>query len=149
VQAPEITYRYIYPKDVAGPTFEIVTRSLALSSAAIPLVINFTGIPKDKILVLTNAAIQANPGATQAVVLIALQGFSSAGAIFEINVDLFVPDADVPRTMNWQGAVYIAGGVEGANNVRLAVDFDAGANANSINLSFTGVVIPRGNAAIF
>jgi len=148
MQVPEIAYRYIYPKDVSGPTFEILTRVLAGAETGDPI-INFTGIPKDKVLVLTNVAMLANPGATQACTFIGLSGFSSAGAIFDIKVETFPADADENQTLNWDGAVYIAGGVEGQVNLRFSAAFDAGVNSNTLDANFNGVIIPRGNIAIF
>ncbi|MEE8609034.1 MAG: hypothetical protein V3S55_15630 [Nitrospiraceae bacterium] len=149
MRAPEITYRYLYPKDVAGPTFEVLIRALNFSDTATVVPILFTGIPKDKILVLTNAMLQADPGATQACTRLTLSGFSSAGALFDIAGVSPDANADEVITLNWQGELFLSGGVEGQSVVRANAVYDAGVAANRIDLSFHGIVIPKANVAIF
>jgi len=149
VKAPEITYRYIYPKDIAGPTFEIMTRADTLSASSTSLNDDVLGIPKDRTLVLTNVAVHADPGATFSVLDIQIVGFTGAGLVFSIALVEFVAVADQQQTLNWQGEVYLQGrGIDQAI-LRLHSTYSSGAAANLQSFGLHGIVIPRGNAAAF
>jgi len=149
MKAPDITYRYLYPKDVSGPTFEIVSRNDGGAVTATSRTFTFAEIPKDKVLVLSNFMSTATPGATQAVTSITLSAFTSSGQEWTIVGQSFVVAADVVQTLAWDGVVYVAGREPGAANLRMVGTFDAGVASNAINFNFHGFVIPRGNAAIF
>jgi len=149
VIAPEIAYRFQYQRDVAGPTFEIFHRNITASATSVTVVGTLGIVPLNKILVLSNFVIFANPGATQAIDSLRLSIFGPAGA--ETNVWRFVTpgtaDADVAET--WQGEVFIFGRRDAATNIQVRGNFDAGVNSNVIQVGLSGVVIPRGNAAAF
>jgi len=149
VRAPEITYRYIYPKDIAGPTFEIMTRANTLSSSSTALNDDVLGIPKDRTLVLTNIAVQANPGAGFSVGDIQIVGFTAAGLVFVISWQEFTAVADLEQSHNWQGEVYLQGRGIGQPIVRIHSAYSSGAAANVQTFGLHGIVIPRGNAGAF
>lgn len=149
MKAPEITYRFQYRRDTAGPTFEIVHRTFTLSDTDATMQSRLSIIPLDKVLVLSNIAVQANPGATQAVDDIRVSGFTPAGLEFNISRFVAPGTADANVSFNWQGEVYIHGREPKAFNVQVFVTFDAGANANVVDTTISGIVIPRGNAALF
>jgi len=146
---PEIAYRYIYPKDVAGPTFEVFSREVIVADTSTGVSIAITGISKDKILVLSNVILVATPGATQAVGTMNIQGLAGSGSPFDIQHRVTVGTADLVETMEWQGQVFIPGRGEGDTNFTLTVTYDAGVASNSFFGGIHGVVIPRGNAAVF
>jgi len=149
VKAPEITYRFQYPRDVAGPTFEVLHRVQNADASSTSVALQLSIIPKDKILVLSNISIQAIPGATQACEDIRFSAFTPAALEFNISRFVAAGTADTSVAFNWQGEVYIHGRADNANNVQAAAIFDAGANSNGIRVTFSGIVIPRGNAALF
>jgi len=149
VRAPDITYRYIYPKDVAGPTFEQIGRSVTGSASATGVSASFAGIPKDKVLVLSNINCLANPGAGQDVVTMQVDMFTSAGAEFVIISQNEAGTADLTTFLNWQGELYIPGRSDGLNSLTAFCVFNAGVAANSVTMQFLGVVIPRANVSTF
>jgi len=149
MRAPDITYRYIYPKDTAGPTFELVSRDLQEAASANNIDIRFAGIPKDKVLVLSNVAMNAVPGGALVVTNMQLSAFTQQGQEFIIAETN--PDTSAVRlaNINWQGAIYIPGRAADADNVRFLVFFDAGTSSNALRVGLHGVVIPRGNVSSF
>jgi len=149
VRAPDITYRYIYPIDVAGPTFEVIARTLNAADTATLVSNNLRGIPMNKVLVLTNVTCFTNPGATQGVTAITVSMFTSAGAQINVASEQFVVVADQNQALNWQGEVYIPGRGEGNSSVGFSAQYDAAVNSNSAVFHLQGVVIPRGNVATF
>jgi len=149
VRAPDITYRYIYAIDTAGPTFEVVARGLTVSATNVIAAINFTGVPKNKVLVLTNATLHGNPGATQACIALTLSMRTSANAEINVHQETFPVDADENQTANWIGEIYIPGRGEGNPSVGFTSVYDAGVAANVGNFALHGVIIPRGNVATF
>lgn len=149
MRAPEICWHFAQPKDTAGPTFEVLAREFDLTGLLLSISLALVGIPKDKILVLTNGSIMCNPGAAQTVTLMELSGFSAAGLRVEIAQQR--PEAVVAqdRTLNWAGEVYLMGRGDGEATVRMSGTFDANANNNTLEGFLYGVVVPRGNAAPF
>jgi len=145
---PEICYRFIYPKDTAGPTFEIMTRDVDNAATSATVTISITGVPKDRVLVLQNVNMFADPGAGQAVVQQILSGFTPAGLQFTIARTAKAAIADLNDNLNWQGAVYLPGLGDGVILSALTV-YDAGVASNALTFSMQGVVIPRGNSAAF
>jgi len=149
VRAPGITYRFTSPIDTAGPSFEIFSRHLQISTGLVVLEQIFAGLSKDRILVLTNVAVRADPGATQNVIAIQIQGITQAGLNFVIAAFDSLAVADQRETLNWDGAVYIQGGGDDADSVRVFSSYDAGAVANTMTVGLHGIIIPSGNAAAF
>jgi len=149
VRAPEITYRYIYPKDIAGPTFEILTRSLSLTASAASLNIPLNDIPLDKVLVLNNASLLAGPDATQVAQILRFEGVTAAGLTFTIAESREVTVAGLAMALNWSGEVFLAGGGRGNTTVNVFGNFDSGAQPNFLQGSFSGTIIPRANIATF
>lgn len=146
--APDITYRYIYPIDSAGPTFEILSRVLNNTDTSGTIVVELTGIPKNKVLVLSNASLFADPGAAQTLLTMDLSGLTAAGALFPIVTG--APDVVAKRqALNWSGAAYIPGRGDTDPSLRLTAVFDLGVAGNFAQMSVHGVVIPRGNASSF
>ena len=149
MRTPEITYSYASPVDTAGLTFEILTRQLSVSQGTNPIVFSLDGIPKGRILVITNIALAAHPGATQNIVEMKIQGVTQDGMIFNIATDVFVHAANEEHSLNWDGAIYIQGGGEDRDSLRATALFNAGANANTATIGWHGIVIPHGNAGAF
>jgi len=150
MRAPDVTYRYLYPKDVSGPTFEILSRSFSSgATAAATITETLTGVPLDRILVLTNATIEGLPGAAQTIDEMVIQGTTQAGLTYNIAVARPLLAATEGATLNWAGEVYIQGGGAGSATIRLSCVFNAGVAANSLFASLSGIVIPRGNAGPF
>lgn len=146
---PEISYRYIYPKDVAGPTFEILSRLIVTSIANATATAVIQGIPKDRILVLANVSVEIVPGATQAATAARVRAFTSAAAAFLIEHNVYPATADAIEVLNWTGSIFIPGRGEDETTVEVSAFFDAGVNANVTTVGVHGIVIPRGNSAAF
>lgn len=149
MRAPDITYGYTAPTDTAGPTFEVVARTIQLSSGALTIDFNELQLPKDRIFVLTNVSMHASPGATQSVALMFVQIRTQTGVLIDIAREDFVLLANQFQNLNWDGEVYVQGGGPPASSLRLFGQFNADANANLLVASYTGIVIPHGNAGAF
>jgi len=149
MRAPEIAYRYLRAIDTAGPTFEMVSRDLNNAGSATEVTVTLTGVPKNKILVLSNISAIALPGATFSVVALQLAGFTGAGARLLIQQERFPADADETKTLNWQGEIWLPGRGTGEISVEVEGTFSSGAASNSIFIGLFGVIIPRGNASAF
>ncbi len=149
MRAPGITYRYIYPKDVAGPTFEIVAISFNQPGTLATIINNFQGVPKDKVLVLTNAVLIAVPGAAQTIDDIHLDYFTGAGQQIQAMREQPAAAAAQSVTMNWAGEIYLNGRGAGITSVSMAAVFNAGVASNRLVSSISGIVIPRGNSSLF
>lgn len=146
---PQLTYGFTVPTDTAGQTLQFLNRTDQRSGGAVLDEFFFIGIPKDRILILTNATLHAVPGATQSVTDMSIQGVSGTGEIFDIARRLDAVDADVPRTLNWVGDIWIAGGGGPSATLRFFNLYSANANANLSRVGFSGFIIPRGNAGAF
>ena len=146
MRAPGITYAFTGPKDVAGPTFEILSFPIQTSTAGVQLFVKWENLPKDKILVLTNVVLSGNPGATQAVTELRLLITRQGGELVTIALLWPVQVNDKLRYLNWQGSVYVMGNGIGQVAVQMQGSFSSGANSNALLGHIHGVVIPRGNA---
>ena len=149
MRAPEITYQYTSQVDVAGPSFEVLNHTEQSSVGAILIEFFLGGISRDRMLILTNFTANCEPGATQAVTEIAVQGITGTGTNFNIAALRPLAVADQKETLNWSGSVNIMGALEGANSIRVLGVFDAAVNANFVNFAISGIVVPRGNAGAF
>jgi len=149
VRAPEITYRFQYPKDVSGPTFEIVNGTESGSASALTITLDVQNIPKDRILCLSNITMIANPNATNGVVNLVASIITGAQQRIQIINEEFPATADAEETMNWQGEVYILGGGRDTTALRFFFEFDDALAANTAVASWAGVIVPRGNASQF
>jgi len=149
VRAPNITYRYNLPIDLAGPTIQTFSRSIFTSASATTITLSIEGVPKDKILILSNAVSEASPGAAQSCTTQALRGRTVAALAFTIDLNTPVPVADQAIAHNWQGEVWVAGAGENATTVELITVFSAAVAANRADLHLFGLIIPRANVAIF
>lgn len=145
---PELTYAFT-PKDLTSVFTELVHRGNQETDTATTLTMSLSGIPQDRMLMLANVTIDAVPGATQAVTQILLQIETHAALQSAIARERFVVAADVDRTLNWQGQVFVLGQGAGNDSVIASISFDAGVNANVARASFSGVIVPRGNIAAF
>ena len=146
---PDITYRFVAPTDTSGPTFEIVSRQESLSGGPALTVLTLSDIPKDRILVLSNCELIGIPGATQNVLEMKIQGVTQAGLIFDIDADVRAGNADDSRDIGWHGQIWIQGGGDGTDTVRVSVLFNAVVNANTVTVGIHGIIIPHGNAGAY
>jgi len=149
VQAPDITYQFAQAKDTAGPSFEVLSRQQSLSASANLIEILFTDLPKDRVLVLTNVSMNNNPGTTQFQLEIRAQAGTQGGALVDIVSDVVNKGASIQAGLNWQGVFYIMGLGIGETALRLFASYNSGAVANTLDVNFHGIVIPRGNAGAF
>lgn len=149
MRAPSPTYVFTSPTDVAGPTFEPLSRAFQTGGAFLLIEHLLSDVPKDRVLVFTNATVQALPGATQAVTEIKIQIVTQTGLVVDIATDSGPQTADLIRDLNWEGSVYVAGGGDGARTLRIIASFDANANANTATAGIHGIIIPRGNIGAF
>jgi len=149
VRVPEITYGFTSGTDVAGVTFEILSRQLSASQSTNPIVFLLNDIPKGRILVLTNVALTGQPGATQLVDEMRIQAVTQAGLIYDIKTDVLVHAADEEVSLNWDGEIYIQGAGDGNTSLRAIVTYDSGTNANTSTVGWAGIIIPHGNVGAF
>lgn len=149
MRAPGITYQFASPKDVAGPSFEILSRHLQISTGLVVVETLLTDLAKDRILCFNNAAVRADPGAAQNVIAIQIQGVTQTGENFVIASFDAALTADKIEDLNWAGSVYLLGGGPGTTTLRVFSSYNSGAAANTMTVGLHGIVIPRGNAGAF
>lgn len=120
-----------------------------VAQAAANLISNII-LPNDRILVLTNIAGALAPGAAQIARSISIQivdsvRFSSANAIV-LQQDFFRPAPGAAQTVGftWSGRVMLPPGA----TLQANAQFDAGVAVNTLNVSFAGQIIPRGNLTV-
>lgn len=144
--APNIAYAFSTPKDVAGPTFEVVTRTIAETDSVIAITIDTLEVPKDRLLVVANICMIANPNAGNGVVNMVASVITAAGQRVQL-MNLELPaTADAEETLNWQGEVFVLGGGQDTSSLRFYFEFDNALAANQATASYTGIIVPRGNA---
>lgn len=146
---PDFTYAFRQPKDVSGPTFEPYLRQGVVQATSGGLTFTLIDLPRDRMLVLSNVVMLGLPGATQACTAFALSATTAAGLQMEIARENFPVVADLRRTLNWQGQIFILGGGLATTLLTAVATFDAGVNQNEIRVGVHGVVIPRANASPF
>jgi len=149
VLAPDLAYSFRVPKDVSGPTMQLLSRRVTVADTATTVLFTLTGVARDMCLILNNASVRLSPGATQTVEMCVLQGTSAAGLQFDIERTLFHTAATQEEALNWTGAVYLLGGGTDNTIIRVSTRFDAGVNSNQIVVNLHGIIIPRANIAPF
>jgi len=149
VKPPDITYRLARPPASSGPLIELFTAHLGASGTSAGLQVLIPGIAMDRVLVLTNVAVVAAPGLTQAPLRIVVEGRTPSGVQFGITRQSVAAVADLRHDLNWSGEVMIGGGGTDTNIIICDTTFDAGVASNSMVISAFGYVIPRGNIAPF
>lgn len=149
MRTPDITYRFMVPSDTASPTFEVYTRNRTDTQNAVGLSVGFAGVPKDRVLVLTNATMTANPGVGATVIATRMEYLNAFGLNQAFNRTAAGPPINTNVAANWNGEIYIIGQGPDIFNVTFNVTFDIAAAANTVRGHATGVVIPRGNIATF
>lgn len=132
-----------------GTTLEVINRRQDEAATATSVVFNLEGIAKDKILILNNVSGICTPGATQACVSVAINGFTPAGAAFNIFRLKYVETADINEHYNWQGEVWMRGRGGTDRSLNAQAIFDAGVASNQLAFSFSGYIIPRANVSEF
>ena len=146
---PGIAYAFQRPTDTAGPTALILSRHFQSSSGITLVEFLFSDLSKDRVLVLTNVSIIADPGAAQGVREIKIQALSQGQENFTIDARIPLNIADQIEVLNWQGEVYIQGGGPGTNTLRIFSFYSAAVAANTMTVGIHGIIIPRGNLGGF
>jgi len=150
VRFPGITYSFQRPTDTNSPTALILSRHFQISGGGSSLLeFLFSDLSKDRVLVLTNVSVIANPGGAQIVLEMAIQGLSQGQENF--NIDRREPAADpgINKVLNWQGEVYIMGGGPGTDTLRIFTFYDSPVVSNAMTVGIHGIIIPRGNLGGF
>lgn len=147
---PGIAYAFQRPTDTAGPTALILSRHFQLSGGGLDqLQFFFSDLSKDRVLVLTNVSMKADPGGAQIVIEMAIQGLAQGQENFTIDRREPAADPGINKVQNWQGEVYLQGGGPNTNTLRIFTQFDAGVSSNAITVGIHGIIIPRGNLGGF
>ena len=150
MRAPNIAYQFTAPTDTAGPTIELVNRTVQISGGAgDELELLQLEVPKDRIFILSNVTMDTNPGAAQIVEVMRVEGRTQTGFLFGIANEEFQLAADDQASLNWQGEVWIPGGGQKTTTLRFFARFNASVVANFLRAEYSGIVIPRGNAGAF
>lgn len=148
MRVPDIAYRFLWPIDTSGPTLETITRNISQASAASILDQTITGIPGDKILVLTNAFIAAEPNGAQGCVEMHMSVFTGAGSETIFAQRFPTTGTGAEEVLNWSGEIWMRGRDPGGASMRFHTTF-SGALANVMRGAIQGFIIPRGNVAPF
>lgn len=147
--APDIAYAFRQPKDISGPTMEVLCRHLDSAASATVIDLLITDLPKDRMLILGNVTMRGSPGATQHVASLQIIGITAAGLEFDIARLTPVLTADLIQTLNWQGGIYLMGGGLDTTTIRVRGVFNSGTNSNSVRTGIHGIVVPRANVSPF
>lgn len=144
---PDITYRYMTATDTSGPTFEILTHFETITSVAIAHVFTLTGVPKDRVLLISNVQIEMNATGTESAEHVAIFARTPAGATANLTQEQFPVVQAGTVNVDWQGQIFVGG--SGADNTILQCNavYDAGVLTKTSHFSVFGVMIPRGNIA--
>jgi len=145
VRVPEIVYRFITPTDTAGGTLDILSRAERQSVGTFQFTFVVNDIPKDRIIVLTNVALLAEPALAFLVEEMKIQGVTQTGQIFDIATDVTHGVADEEKSLNWQGSVWIQGAGAGNSTLRATVRVDQNTLASAAEVAWHGIIIPHGN----
>lgn len=147
MDAPDVTYKFLYPKDVSGPTFELESVFNSLTLTAASATFSYLGVAKDRVFIVTAVTISGIPTGTESCIRLNAAGITPGGVVFNFLEENFVAVAAQRQSANWQGAVYIGG--SGAQNeiVRISASFSAGVLTKDLRSNIHGIVIPRGNIA--
>ena len=147
---PGITYSFKRPTDVSGPTALILSRHFQISGGGSSLLdFRFSDVPKDRVLVLTNVSVIAQPGLAQHVIEMKIQAFSQGVENFNIDQRLPLQVTDQDEVLNWQGEVYIQGGGPDTDTIRIFTFYNSAVASNAMTLGMHGIIIPRGNLGGF
>jgi len=128
---------------------QVLSRQDQLSSSAVLFTFTVDDIPKDRILIVTNVALTAEPNAALIVEEMKIQGVTQTGLIFDIATDIEVKAVGQRVSLNWDGQVWMQGGGLGTSTLRATALFDSNASPNIVSVGWHGIVIPHGNAASF
>lgn len=147
MRAPEISYRFTTAVNTAGPTLELFSRSVTVAAADNEFTADITGPGVDRILCLTNIAVEAIPGGALSVTRMRINAFTPGGLEFAIATDAVPAVASLRQELNWQGEVYIGGAGVTTRILAASVVFSANTSTNNIRISVFGFIIPKGNIA--
>lgn len=147
MRIPDIAYRFSTAVDTSGPTVELFSRFQSVSASAAAVAVSILGIGMDRVLILTNIAVDLIPGATQGVLRLNVVANTPADLAFTITTEVFPGTADLRGAHVWDGEVMVGGGGVAEEIVNVAATFSAGVAANIAAVGLFGYVIPRGNVA--
>ena len=147
---PGIAYSFQRPTDVNTPTALILSRHFQISGGGLTLLeFLFSDLAKDRVLVLTNVSVIAQPGAAQFVREMKIQAFSQGVENFNVDQRLPLGVVDQDEVLNWQGEVYIQGGGPDTDTIRIFTFYNSAVAANAMTVGIHGIIIPRGNLGGF
>lgn len=146
MRAPTQTYQ-MGEASFRSPTLELISRDITVTASLASVVTSFGTLAVDRLLILTNIAGKVEPGATQDTTGLIVQGFTGAGAPFNIFRLVFAGTADLDEAFNWQGEVMMRGRGREMPTLRATAAFNAGVAANQLEFFFSGYIIPRANVA--
>lgn len=138
---PELLYQ-LSARDQQVTWLDPQLSRVQASNAATSVGINWLEVPVGRALVLTNLQLRGSPGLAQACTrLIAEMTPRGGGTTVNIANDDFAAVANLAQNVNWSGEIIIPADWI----ISVAASFDAGAAANSIDISGAGILIPLGN----
>jgi len=149
VRAPDITYRFASPSDTAGLTLEILSRQFQLSAGQTLIEFFVNDIPKDRVLILQNYSLSADPGGGLIAIEVGIQGITQAGLNFPIAFISPPQAANQILNLNGEPSVWIQGAGVGNNTLRMFALFSASTSANQLTVGINGLIIPHGNVGAF
>lgn len=130
-----------------SPTLELISRDISKTESAVSVVTEFVTLAVDRLFILTNISGKVEPGATQDTTGLIVQGFTGAGAPFNIFRLVFPGTTDLDEAFNWQGEVMMRGRGREMPTLRATAAFNSGVAANQLEFFFSGYIIPRANVA--
>lgn len=140
MKVPEIVYAFAQLKDLAGGSLILINRKQTVTDSAISLdTTALYEVALDKILILTNMQVDAQPYSTAKVLQIYAVGAEMTQIARAPEIQTAANGEKVE--LNWSGEVWIPPG----DTVSANASFDAAVSPNTMRVSIHGILIPRGN----
>lgn len=145
MDAPEITYAYAWPKDIAGSTIELIHRRDATTANNAIIIHDLYVIPDDKLFILLSAQILSQTsGAGVTFFNHSLRFRSPTGVETKIYEDLAPSAVATAVSSN----VTSRGWGPPGWTIRQQTFFSAADVTNFAQISVQGLLIPRANVAL-
>lgn len=138
---PEFLYQ-LSARDQQRTWLDPVLVSLSANVAGVEFNSNVFLIPNDKVMIVNNLVLAADPGAAQACIALQLSLLvPTALSFIPIARTTFAAVLNENQALNWSGSLVAPPGYA----VNMLGTFDAGVAANQITGTVVGILIPVGN----
>jgi hypothetical protein len=138
------------PRDLQVTPIEIVNRSIVVQALSTLVTVNGDVVPVGKLLMLRSLSWVSLPATGQILTQSTASVFDNFSAAIDYNfmlrtsADGILWGASVCDAHMWTGEIIVPPG----RLLTASAQFNSGAALNTVRLSYSGILIPRGNVAI-